>query len=204
MATIGLTAFDRVADKVYTGTRLTSADALTLFEHPNLLELGTLADLQRKRVAPDRTVTYIVGRILNYTNVCWVRCKFCAFYRVPKHHEGYVLSDEIILDKVRETVEQGGVEILFQGGLNPSLKIDYFERVFRMIKSTYPEVILHALSPAEIVYIAHISKLSMDETLTRLKKAGLHSIPGAGGEILVDRVREQIAPYKDKTEDWLS
>lgn len=204
MATLGLSAFDRVADKVYSGERLSFADAQTLFAHPNLLELGTLADYQRKKVAPDRTVTYIIGRILNYTNVCWVRCKFCAFYRVPNNPEGYVLPDEVILEKVKETVERGGVEILFQGGLNPNLKIDYFERVFRMIKAAYPGVILHALSPAEIVYVAHISKLSMVDTMTRLKEAGLHSIPGAGGEILVDRVRNQIAPYKDKTEDWLS
>jgi cyclic dehypoxanthinyl futalosine synthase len=108
------------------------------------------------------------------------------------------------LAKVQDTVDQGGVEILFQGGLNPKLKIDYYEGIFSKIMERFPNIILHALSPAEIIYIAHISKLKLPETLQRLHAAGLHSIPGAGGEILVDRVRNLIAPYKDKTEDWLA
>jgi cyclic dehypoxanthinyl futalosine synthase len=199
----GFARIDGIADKVYAGERLDADDALALFRHPNLLDLAALADLQRQRRVPGRTVTYVVGRILNYTNVCWVRCKFCAFYRVPNHPEGYLHSDEAILDKVRDTVEKGGIEILFQGGLNPKLKIDYYERIFAKIKTAFPQVILHALSPAEIIYIAHISRLSLRDTLVRLKAAGLHSIPGAGGEILVDRVRKIIAPYKDTTEEWL-
>lgn len=195
--------FEQVAEKVFAGERLQPEDAMVLFKHPNLPELGALADFQRKRVAPDNVVTYIIGRILNYTNVCWVRCKFCAFYRVPNHNEGYLLSDEEILSKVKDTVDKGGVEILFQGGLNPKLKIDYFEHIFSLIKSHYPDVILHALSPAEIIYIAHISKITLEDCLKRLNAAGLHSIPGAGGEILVDRVRKIIAPYKDTTDEWL-
>ncbi|MEZ0325751.1 MAG: cyclic dehypoxanthinyl futalosine synthase [Fimbriimonas sp.] len=197
-------AFDSIAEKVYAGQRLTADDALALFRHPNMLELAALANYQRQKLVPGNTVTYIIGRILNYTNVCWVRCKFCAFYRVPNHAEGYLLPDEVILDKVRDTVEKGGVEILFQGGLNPKLKIDYYEGIFSKIKERYPDVILHALSPAEIIYIAHISKLTLRETLQRLNAAGLHSIPGAGGEILVDRVRKIIAPYKDTTDEWLA
>ncbi len=197
------TLFDEIADKVLSGERLTFEDGAALFHHHNLPELAALADRQRQKRVPGDTVTYIIGRILNYTNVCWVRCKFCAFYRVPKHEEGYLLSDEVILDKVRETVELGGVEILFQGGLNPQLKIDYYEQIFGKIMSQYPSVILHALSPAEIIYIAHISRLTLEDCLKRLKAAGLHSIPGAGGEILVDRVRNIIAPYKDNTDEWL-
>lgn len=197
------TTFDQIADKVYSGERLTPEDALALFHHPNMLELGALATYQRQKRVPGNTVTYIIGRILNYTNVCWVRCKFCAFYRVPNDAEGYLHSDEAILEKVKDTVDKGGIEILFQGGLNPKLKIDYYENIFRKIKEAYPEVILHALSPAEIIYIAHISKLRLEDTLERLKAAGLHSIPGAGGEILVDRVRKIIAPYKDTTDEWL-
>lgn len=196
-------AIEAIADKVYAGVRITPEDALALFHHPNLLDLAALAEFQRQRRVPGRTVSYIIGRILNYTNVCWVRCKFCAFYRVPNHDEGYLLSDEEILQKVGDTVSKGGVEILFQGGLNPKLKIDYYEHIFSLIKLHYPDVILHALSPAEIIYIAHISKLRLRETLERLKAAGLHSIPGAGGEILVDRVRKIIAPYKDTTDEWL-
>ncbi|HWD40913.1 MAG TPA: cyclic dehypoxanthinyl futalosine synthase [Fimbriimonas sp.] len=194
---------DAIADKVFAGERLTAQDALELFNHPNPLDLAALANFQRQRKVPGRTVTYVIGRILNYTNVCWVRCKFCAFYRIPGHEEGYLLSDEQILDKVRDTVEKGGVEILFQGGVNPKLKIDYFERILSKIKESYPGVILHAMSPAEIIYVAHISKLTLKEALTRLHRAGLHSVPGAGGEILVDRVRNIIAPYKDTTDEWL-
>lgn len=197
------TAIDSIAEKVYADQRITSEDALALFRHPNLNELAALADYRRQRAVPGRTVTYIIGRILNYTNVCWVRCKFCAFYRVPNHEEGYLLSDDEILSKVGDTVDQGGVEILFQGGLNPKLKIDYYERIFSLILSKYPNVILHALSPAEIIYVAHISKLTLEQCLRRLNAAGLHSIPGAGGEILVDRVRKIIAPYKDTTDEWL-
>jgi len=192
-----------IADKVFAGERLSANDALRLFNHPNPLELAALANTQRQRLVPGNVVTYVIGRILNYTNVCWVRCNFCAFYRTPGHDEGYLLSDEVILDKVRDTVDKGGVEILFQGGLNPKLKIDYFENIFSKIKQRYPDVILHALSPAEIIYIAHISRLSLVDTLKRLHAAGLHSIPGAGGEILVDRVRKIIAPYKDTTDEWL-
>ena len=195
---------ETVAEKVYAGQRITPEDALFLFNHQNLLELGALANFQRLQKAPDNVVTYIIGRILNYTNVCWVRCKFCAFYRPPGSDEGYLHSDEEILAKVKDTVDKGGVEILFQGGLNPKLKIDYYEHIFKLIKQHYPEVILHALSPAEIIYIAHISRLTLKECLIRLKEAGLHSVPGAGGEILVDRVRKIIAPYKDTTDEWLA
>lgn len=195
--------FDAIAEKVLAGQRISPSDAFTLFKHPNLPELAGLANARRQQKVPGDVVTYVIGRILNYTNVCWVRCKFCAFYRVPNHAEGYLLSDEEILEKVRDTVEKGGVEILFQGGLNPKLKIDYYENIFRKIMSAFPNVILHALSPAEIIYIAHISKLTLEDCLKRLKEAGLHSIPGAGGEILVDRVRKIIAPYKDTTDEWL-
>lgn len=197
-------SIETIADKVFNDQRISTEDAQFLFNHPNLNELATLANYRRQQKSDPKTVTYIVGRILNYTNVCWVRCKFCAFYRVPNHDEGYTLSDQEILDKVGDTVAKGGVEILFQGGLNPKLKIDYYEHVFGLIKEHYPQVILHALSPAEIIYIAHISKLTLRDTLIRLKAVGLHSIPGAGGEILVDRVRKIIAPYKDTTDEWLN
>lgn len=196
-------SIDTIADKVYAGERITHEDATFLYHHPNILDLATLANYRRNQKADPKVVTYIIGRILNYTNVCWVRCKFCAFYRVPNHAEGYLHSDEDILAKVQDTVEKGGVEILFQGGLNPKLKIDYYEGIFAKVKEKFPEVILHALSPAEIIYIAHISKLTLQECLQRLKDSGLHSIPGAGGEILVDRVRSIIAPYKDTTDEWL-
>lgn len=196
-------SIDSIAEKVYGGERISSEDARFLFDHPNLNDLAALANYRREQVSDPNVVTYIVGRILNYTNVCWVRCNFCAFYRVPGHDEGYTLHEEEILEKVQDTVDKGGIEILFQGGLNPKLKIDYYEHIFSLVMEKFPQVILHALSPAEIIYIAHISKLTLEDCLKRLKAAGLHSIPGAGGEILVDRVRKIIAPYKDTTNEWL-
>lgn len=195
--------FEEIARKVEQGERLTFEDGVALFHHPNLTELSALAHEVRMRKNPHPYVTYVIGRIINYTNVCWVRCKFCAFYRPPGHEEGYLLPDEVILQKIDELVQQGGVEALIQGGLNPKLKIDYFERLFRLIKQHYPQVIIHGLSPAEILYVAHISRLSVRECLLRLKEAGLNSVPGAGGEILVDRVRQQIARFKDTTQEWL-
>ncbi|MBS1715205.1 MAG: dehypoxanthine futalosine cyclase [Armatimonadetes bacterium] len=194
---------DAIADKVFADARITADDAKALFAHPDLNDLAAMANFRRERRTDPKVVTYVVGRILNYTNVCWMRCKFCAFYRVPGDDEGYTHSEDEILEKVRDTVEKGGTEILFQGGLNPKLKVDWFENIFRKIKEAFPTVNLHALSPAEINYVAHISKLSVTETLERLRAAGHESIPGAGGEILVDRVREIIAPYKDKTDEWL-
>lgn len=192
-----------IADRVFAGERLTGDDALRLFHHPNLLDLSLLADRVRQRKNPERRVTYIVGRNVNYTNVCWVRCKFCNFYRVPGDAEGYVLSQETIFQKIQEMVDAGGVEVLMQGGLNPRLKIEWYEDLLASIRGRFPGVILHAFSPAELIYIKNISRLSMHETLTRLKAAGLHSVPGGGAEILVDRVREFISPYKDTAEEWL-
>ena len=192
-----------IADKVYAGERITDADALRLFEHKNVIDLAELADLVRRRKHPDNTVTYIIGRNINYTNVCYVRCRFCNFYRIPGAEGGYVLPREEIFQKIQEMVDVGGVEILMQGGLNPKLKIEWYEELFRAIMERFPTVILHALSPAEIIYIKKLNKLTMGETLTRLKAAGLHSVPGGGAEVLTDRVREWIAPYKDTAEEWL-
>ena len=192
-----------IADKVYAGERITDADALRLFEHKNVIDLAELADLVRRRKHPDNTVTYIIGRNINYTNVCYVRCRFCNFYRIPGAEGGYVLPREEMFQKIQEMVDVGGIEILMQGGLNPKLKIEWYEELFRAIMERFPTVILHALSPAEIIYIKKLNKLTMEETLTRLKAAGLHSVPGGGAEVLTDRVREWIAPYKDTAEEWL-
>jgi len=192
-----------IADKVYAGQRINDDDARRLFEHKNLIDLAELADYIRWQKHPDPTVTYIVGRNINYTNVCWVRCSFCNFYRVPGEEGGYVLSKDQIFEKIQEMVDVGGIEILLQGGLNSKLKIDWYEDLFRSIMERFPNVILHALSPAEVIYIQKMSKLTMEETLTRLKAAGMHSLPGGGAEILTDRVRQFIAKYKDTAEEWL-
>src|SRR5579862_8415804 len=199
------TGIDDIADKVYAGQRLTWDDGRRLLSYHNLPELGALADHVRRRINPDAVVTYVVGRNINYTNVCWVRCKFCAFYRVPGHAEGYTLSREQIFEKIQQMVDLGGIEILMQGGLNPKLKIEWYEDLLHAIKEKFGAygIILHAFSPAELIYIAKISKLSQAEMFRRLKAAGLDSVPGGGAEILTDRVRETISPYKDTAEEWL-
>ena len=194
---------DDIASKVWNGERLSYEDGVRLMHHPNLNELAILADHVRQRVNPGRVVTYIAGRNINYSNVCWVQCKFCAFYDLPSSEKGYTLSHQQIFDKIQEMVDLGGIEILLQGGLNPRLKIDYYEDLFSAIKAKFPQVWIHGLSVAEILYIAKISRLSLEDTLQRLRAAGLGTIPGAGAEMLVDRVRKIIAPYKDTTGEWL-
>lgn len=191
-----------IVEKVIAGQRLSFEDGMRLYRSHNILELATLADFVRQKKYPNNIVTFIISRNINYTNVCWVRCKFCAFYRPPGDEEGYVLSNETIFKKIDELLDLGGYELLMQGGLNPKLKIEYYEELFSSIKSRY-KVHLHSLSPAEIIYIAKRSKLSLEETIKRLRAAGLDTIPGGGAEILVDEVREEIAPYKDTAEEWL-
>jgi len=200
-----MTAWAHALAKALNGERLSAGDALALSQCNDLTLLGAAAHRMRLRHNPEPVVTYIVGRNINYTNVCWVRCRFCAFYRVPGSPEGYVLSVEEVLRKVGEMVAHGGIEILLQGGLNPRLRIEWFEELFGAIKSQYGKdgVILHALSPAEILYIAHISKLPLTECLLRLRAAGLDSIPGGGAEVLTDRVRQQIAPLKTTADEWI-
>ena len=191
-----------IQQKVHAGSRITRDDALRLFAHHDLPVLGAMADSVRYRHWPDPSVTYVIGRNLNYTNVCWVRCKFCAFYRPPGSEEGYTLTREEIGRKIQELVDLGGREVLFQGGLNPALKLDYYVETFRWIKSTF-DVHIHGLSPAEILYIAKMSDLPLDRCLSRLRDAGLDTVPGAGGEILVDRVRKILASGKDMADEWI-
>jgi len=195
---------DRVAERIFGGERLTTDDALLLLRHGQLTELGALADLVRRRKHPDRIVSYIIDRNINYTNVCNAFCSFCAFYRAPHHGEGYLLPVEKIEQKIRETYDLGGNQILLQGGHNPELKIDYYEDLFRRLKTTFPDLWLHALSPPEIVHIQRGSRLSLKETIRRLHEAGLDSIPGGGAEILVDRVRGQLAKNKCSADEWLA
>ena len=200
--------FQDIASKVFKGERLQAEEALRLYEHANVAELGMLADLVRRRKHPESVVTYNVGRNINYTNVCWVRCDFCAFYRPPGSDEGYTLPEGEIFAKIDELVAFGGeeaksCEILMQGGLNPKLRLDYYERLLGAIRDRYPMVQLHCLSATEIIYIAHLSRLPLQETISRLHAAGLDSIPGAGAEILNDEVRDIIGFRKDRSHEWL-
>lgn len=188
--------------KVLRGERLTEAEGLRLFSCPDLPRLGAMAGLVRRRIHPEPIVTYVIGRNINYTNVCTIGCRFCAFHRPPGHPQAYVLTEDELFRKLQELVDIGGTEVLMQGGCNPDLGIEWFEDLFRSIKQRFP-IHLHALSPTEILYIAQVSELSVEETIRRLRAAGLDSIPGGGGEILVDDVREAISPRKDRAGQWL-
>ena len=193
-----------VLDKALEGERITDAEALTLLESKDLVAIGKAAEALRARRTDPGRITFIIDRNVNYTNVCVTDCDFCAFYRRPGDRaEGYLLPKTVIFKKIEETLAIGGTGVLMQGGHHPDLAVDYYEDLFRSIKERYP-VHLHALSPPEIQHIARRSKLSVPATLTRLRDAGLDSIPGGGAEILVDRVRDIIAPKKTRTADWLN
>ena len=191
-----------IENKVLQDERLTRDDAVSLFACHDIPRLGAMADRVRQQKHPQPVVTYVIGRNINYTNVCTIGCRFCAFHRPPGHPEAHVLSKEDLFGKLEELVDVGGGEVLMQGGCSPELGIEYFEDLFRPIKERFP-VHLHALSPTEILHIAQLAGLSIEETIRRLRAAGLDSIPGGGGEILVDEVREAISPRKDKADEWL-
>ncbi len=192
----------RLIDKALNFQPLTLEEGKQLYQKLPLSELGLLAHELRMMKKKDKIVTYIIDRNVNYTNICNADCHFCAFYRPPGHEEGYVLTEAELYAKIEETLQLGGHQLLLQGGHNPDLGIEYYEDLFRKIKSRYP-IKLHALSPPEIIHITQISKLSIEEVIRRLMAAGLDSIPGGGAEILVDRVRRKIAKNKCTTEEWL-
>ena len=185
------------------GCRLAAPEALMLFREASLLDLGLAADLARRRLHPEPVVTYIVDRNVNYTNICVARCSFCAFYRDPGDPEGYLHTRDSLFAKIEETLALGGTGILMQGGHHPDLPIDWYEGLVRAIRERFPALHIHAFSPSEIEHIGRVSGLDVEEVLRRLKEAGLHSIPGGGGEILVDEVRRRISPLKTLSADWL-
>ena len=197
-------SIDLALQKGADGVRLDPDEAEALDEKAPLLELGLAADMRRRALHPDGVVTYIVSRNMNYTNVCTTACSFCAFYRPRGHDEAYVLDRGQMARKIEETLALGGIEILLQGGLHPDLGVEWYEDLFRWVKSTYPAINLHALSPEEIWHIARTSDLSLDATVDRLVSAGLDSIPGGGAEVLDDEVRRRIAPLKCSTDEWLT
>jgi cyclic dehypoxanthinyl futalosine synthase len=196
-------SLDAALQKGADGERLDFDEAELLDEKAPLLELGLAAAARRHALHPDRVVTYIVSRNVNYTNVCTTACHFCAFYRPRGHKEAYVLTREQLAQKIEETLALGGIELLLQGGLHPDLGIEWYEDLFRWVKSSYPRISLHALSPEEIWYIARTSDLPLGATIERLVAAGLDSVPGGGAEILDDEVRRRIAPLKCSTDEWL-
>ena len=183
-------------------TPLDHREALWLLTEADLLVLGRLADDMRRRLHPERRVTFVVDRNVNYTNVCVSGCRFCAFYRDPGAADAYLLSTGEILAKIDELAACGGTQLLMQGGLHPDLKLAWFEELLRTIKARFPQLQVHSLSPAEITHLAEISGVSMPEALRRLQAAGLDSVPGGGAEILVDEVRREVSPNKIGWQGW--
>jgi len=183
--------------------RLTNQEALDLIKNASLQELGELASKRKLELHPKKITTFVVDRNINYTNICWVDCKFCAFYRHSKDDDAYVLTYDEIDEKIDELLEIGGTQILFQGGVHPKLKIDFYEDLVEHISTKYPQITIHGFSAIEIDYISKISKLTYKEVISRLRDKGLSSIPGAGAEILNDKVRDIIAPKKMDTVDWI-
>ena len=191
-------------DKAVAGERLDPAEGLRLLESNDLSALGRAADEITRRLHPEPFRTYNIDRNINYTNICTAVCDFCAFYRSPKSSEGYVLERNVLLEKIQETIELGGDQILLQGGLHPEFKLEWYEELLQDIKQHFPQVNIHGFSPPEIHHFTKIAKLPLKEVLERLKSAGLGSLPGGGAEILVDRVRNEITRGKVNSDDWLN
>ena len=196
-------SFDSILADAVDGRRIDAGDALVLLKSANLPAIGRAANAVTARLHPEPYRTYNIDRNINYTNVCTAVCDFCAFYRPPKHEEGYVLDREVLLAKIEEMVSVGGDQILLQGGLHPTLPLEWYEDLLREIKERFPAVNVHGFSPPEIHHFTKIARLPLRTVLERLARAGLGSLPGGGGEILVDRVRKEITRGKVLTDGWL-
>ncbi|MBS4025608.1 MAG: dehypoxanthine futalosine cyclase [Clostridia bacterium] len=191
-----------ILTKVIAKERLSAAEGLTLLQQGDLLALGIAANEVKKRIHSDDIVTFVIDRNINYTNICEVKCRFCAFYREQGHSDAYVLSKEEIFHKIQETVEVGGTQILMQGGIHPGLGLDYYLDLLASIKKRF-HIHIHSFSPPEIWHMAQMSKLTVKEIILKLKEAGLDSLPGGGAEILTDQVRHHISPKKISWRQWL-
>jgi cyclic dehypoxanthinyl futalosine synthase len=203
-------AREELFQKVWNGERINTADAVELYQLP-LEELGALAHRRRELAKGSEAdpqgnemVTYIVDRNVNYTNVCNVYCKFCAFYRTEKDADAYVITHEEMDRKIEETIALGGTQILMQGGHHPKLSMQWYLDLLSHIKGKFPSINIHGFSPSEFIHFRDTFQLSLEEIITKFREAGLGSIPGGGGEILVDRVRKRISPLKAMSDDWLS
>src|SRR3954467_8345224 len=190
--------------KAVNGERLAPEEGLQLFHSHDLAALGRAADEVTRRMHPENYRTDNIDRNINYTNVCTAVCDFCAFYRAPKSAEGYVLERDELYQKIQETLDLGGDQILMQGGLHPEFKLEWYEELLGDIKQRFPALNIHGFSPPEIFHFTKVSKLPLRTVLERLKAAGLGSLPGGGAEILVDRVRSAITRGKVMTDDWLN
>ncbi len=193
---------ETIQQQLAKGQGINREQALWLLTAADLLQVGQLADAIRRLKHPHGRVTFVIDRNVNYSNVCESKCKFCAFYRNEGDAGAYLLDYDAIFAKVQELVEHQGTQLLMQGGLHPTLKIEWFEELFRQLKQRFPQVQIHSLSPAEVTHVARLSGLSMPECLRRLQAAGLDSVPGGGAEVLVDEVRQEISPNKIGWRQW--
>src|SRR5947208_8204411 len=203
-------SLDELLQRVWDGTRIDQAEALRLYHLP-LEELGALADRRRQLAKAgaydgrgNEIVTYIVDRNINYTNVCNVYCKFCAFYRTEKDDDAYVITFDEIDRKIEETIALGRTQILMQGGNHPKLTLQWYLDLLSHIKGKFPQINIHGFSPSEFMHFREVFNLPLEEIISQFVHAGLGSIPGGGGEILVDRVRKRVSPLNAMSDDWLS
>ncbi len=194
----------KILNSVLSGHRLKRSDAIHLLESNRLASIGEAAHAVTTKLHPETYRTYNIDRNINYTNICTAVCDFCAFFRGPKAPDGYVLDRGVLLKKIEETVAIGGDQILLQGGMHPTLPLEWYEELLRDIKSEFPSVNVHGFSPPEIFHLTKVAKRPLEEILERLATAGLGSLPGGGGEILVDRVRSAMTRGKVMTDDWLN
>lgn len=199
-----MSSIDRILEQALRGERLMQDDIIALFESEETEKIGDAANRIMLSRHPEPITTFVVGRNVNYTNICDVYCRFCAFYRAPGSKEGYVLPDEAILQKIQETADVGGTEILMQGGTNPDLPFSYYLDLLRKIKARFPDITMHSFSPAEIRKMQDVSDgLPLEEVVRQLHEAGLDSLPGGGAEILDDRTRKKISRLKGSWRDWM-
>jgi cyclic dehypoxanthinyl futalosine synthase len=190
-------------ERAASGGRLSFDEGVQLYREADIHELGAAAHARRMQLYPDDVVTYVIDTTINYTNVCNVHCTFCAFFRPEKHGEGYTMSHDEVLSRVKFAADQGATQIMIQGGVNPELRLPWFEELFARVRREYPEVDLHSLSVSEVVGLSTVEQLPVSEILVRLKDAGMKSLPGAGAEILVERVRKRISARKVKPHEWI-
>ncbi len=191
-----------ILKEITAGRRMTSSEFINLYHQADLLELGRAASFIRDQRYPENQITFIIDRNINYTNICSCQCRFCAFYREKEAPDAYVIDQSLLNEKIEEAINLGATQLMIQGGLNKGLTLNYFEHMFREIKSRY-NITLHSLTAPEIVFYARQSEVSVKEALQRLHKAGLDSLPGGGAEILHDEVRTQISPNKITSNQWL-
>ena len=194
---------DSILQRGADGGRISPEEALLLYTEAPFHALGEAADAVRRRRYPDGIVTYLIDRNINYTNVCVTACKFCAFYRAPKHAEGWSHPMEEILHRCGEAVELGATQVMLQGGHHPNYGVEYYENLFSSVKQAYPQLAIHSIGPSEILHMAKVSGVSIEDAVLRIKVAGLDSIAGAGAEMLPDRPRKAIAPLKESGARWL-